>query len=1044
MKHFITLFFLSLLALNSWIYIEVDAQDADTIRPTVTQIFIPITGRPLNAEFTVIITFSEVVTGFEQSELTLTGKAVATITNWQPQPNGTQYHATVTPTGDGDLTLNIAENVAFDSVNNGNRAESRTIQIDLTPPTATILPVIEDNYRNFYPNLTDEEIRAKGLMYNGDEFKVRVVFSEELRRPNSFVRSELRVTGTAKATITEWAMHEATGHSEYTAIILPTSAGTVTFSIAANVVKDKALNPNKDPVKKVTVWIDTKAPVASISVPSGTQNGPFNVRITFDEPVGVAERFLTQDSNGRTYFIWYADGYHGGTTTSKWTTNANRQVYMTTFTPGENRKRSLKLYLVGARAFDAAGNTTIEVRKPATLVEIDTTQPRIMSAELLPDPPPDSFKAKFTFSEPVFGLEASEIILTEESDATITDFESLLGGKDYVVTITAVMTPQVGLRILTGMARDAANNANKPATIIVTVGDAGDGSHTITFTIDEPRSVLRPTPVAQDSVIFNEIRNAEDNKNDWLELKNISNEEVNLKDWEISIVHSRGESTNKDVDIVSFPEYTLPTGGILLIVNTDPSKTDLVSGQDIENPNSKRDVSPQYLIAPEMKLPDTQHLLILRSTRDKNGKPEAFEDLAGNYFRGFVDYGTQVWPLIHTLRPSNRTEALLTQDQAWYRIAADKRGYTAEAWALSSHQSGIGYKAGTSMEASLGTPGYPNDTVADGSLTGHITFSELMFATNGGLFSQPQWIELYNNTTIAAAPVNLKGWKLVVEARDSEVRHRHSVITLEELHIAPSGTVLLVTRDRRHSGQLTENQIYDLYRHHSNVHGLGLRENKVLSASGIGLKLLAPDGTLVDMVGNLDGEKGIDMPAWTLPAGRIEGGARTSLIRGYEGGIALTGTEATSWERAVDMQMSENRYYGHKTDISTPGYREGGPAPVMLSHFSANRTSVGVVLEWVTQSELDNAGFNVMRSQTKEGQFVKVNPVLILGNGTTAERHTYAWTDTTTKPNVVYYYRIEEVSLSGDRQQLATVRLRGHISAKDKLFQKWADVKVQE
>ena len=168
------------------------------------------------------------------------------------------------------------------------------------------------------------------------------------------------------------------------------------------------------------------------------------------------------------------------------------------------------------------------------------------------------------------------------------------------------------------------------------------------------------------------------------------------------------------------------------------------------------------------------------------------------------------------------------------------------------------------------------------------------------------------------------------------------------------------------------------------------------------------------------------------------------MIRGYEGGIALTGTEATSWERAVDMQMSENRYYGHKTDISTPGYREGGPAPVMLSHFSANRTSVGVVLEWVTQSELDNAGFNVMRSQTKEGQFVKVNPVLILGNGTTAERHTYAWTDTTTKPNVVYYYRIEEVSLSGDRQQLATVRLRGHISAKDKLFQKWADVKVQE
>ena len=1044
MKHFFTLFFLSLLALNSWIHIGVDAQDADTIRPTVTQIFVPITGRPLNAEFTVIITFSEVVTGFEQSDLTLTGTAVATITNWQPQPNGTQYHATVTPTGDGDLTLNIAENVAFDAANNGNRAASRTIQIDLTPPIATILPAIEDNHRNFYTELTDEEIRSKGLVYNDDEFKVRIVFSEELRRPNSFVRWKLNVIGTANATITEWTAHGTMGHSEYTVTILPTSEGTLTFSVAANVVKDKALNLNKDPAEKVTVRIDTKAPVASITAPSDTQNGPFDVTVTFDEPVGIAERFLTPDGNGRTNLIWYADGYDGGTTTGKWTVGANRRVYMTTFTPGENRKRPLKLYLVGSRAFDAAGNTTVDLKEPATLVEIDTTQPRIMSAELLPDPPPDSFKAKFTFSEPVFGLEASEIIMTEESDATITDFESLPGGKDYVVTITAVMTPQVGLRIQTGMARDAANNANKPATIIVTIGDGEDGSHTITFTIDEPRSVLRPTPVAQDSVIFNEIRNAEDNKNDWLELKNISNEDVNLKDWEISIVHSRGESANKDVDIVSFPEYTIPTGGILLIVNTDPSKTDLVSGQDIENPNSKRDVSPQYLIAPQMLLPDIPYLLILRSARNKNGKPEAFEDLAGNYFRGFVDYGTQVWPLIHTLRPPNRTEALLTQDQAWYRIAADKRGYTAEAWALSGHQSGIGYKAGTSMEASLGTPGYPRDTVADDNLNGRITFSELMFATNGGLFSQPQWIELYNNTAIAAAPMNLKGWKLVVEARDSEVRHRHSVITLEELHIAPSGTVLLVTRDRRHSGQLTEDQIYDLYRHHSNAHRLGLRENAVLSASGFGLKLFSPDGTLVDMAGNLDGEKGVDAPTWALPSSRTEDGERTSLIRRYEGGIALTGTGAASWERAVDMQMSENGYYGHKSDISTPGYREGGPAPVMLSHFSANRTEAGVVLEWTTQSELDNAGFNVLRGQTKEGAFVQVNPTLIPGAGTTAERHTYTWTDPTTKPNVVYHYRIEEVSLSGNRQRLATVRLRGYVSAKDKLLQKWADVKGQE
>ena len=1044
MKHFFALS-LILLAFTSWIYTEADAQGTDTTRPKVTQIFVPVTNRPLNTEFTVIITFSEVVTGFERSDLGLTGTAVATTTHWRPQPNGTQYHATITPTGDGALTLNIAENVAFDATNNGNEAASRTVQIDRTPPTVTILPVIEDNHRNFFPNYyTDERIRAKGLIYNGDEFKVRIVFSEVLQFSNSFAQSELRVIGTAGAMITGWAATGSAEYSEYTATILPTSDGILTFSVPANVVKDKALNANKNPAKKVIVRIDTKPPVASISAPSGTQNGPFNVRVTFDEPVTVAERFLTPDSNGRTHFIWYADGYEGGTTTEKWTVDTNRRVYKTTFTPDRDRVRALKLYVVADRAFDFAGNTTVENRAQPTVVKIDTTPPRIVNADLLPDPPPDGFKVQFTFSEPVLGVKQLGILGPEGTDVTITNFESLPGGKDYVVTITDVMTPQLGLRIEAGAALDAANNANKPATIIVTIGDGGDDSHTITVTIDEPRPVLHPTPVAQDSVIFNEIRNAEDNKNDWLELKNISNEAVSLKDWEISIVNSSGQNANEDVDVVTFPNYTLPPGGILLITNTDSSETDLISGQNIENPNSKRDVPPQYLIAPEMKLPRTPYLLILRSATDKNGTPEAFEDLVGNYFRISANYGTYVWPLQNTLRPSGGTAARLTQGQTWRRIDIKKRGYLAEAWTLSGYQSGIGYKAGNSIETSLGTPGYPNDAVADDNLAGRITFSELMFATSGGLFSQPQWIELYNNTAIAAIPVNLKGWKLVVEARDSEVRHRHSVIELEALHIAPNRGVLLVTRNRRHSEYLSEDQIYDLYRHHSGAHRLGLRENAVLSASGFALKLFSPDGTLVDRVGNLDGEKGVDTPTWTLPSGRTEDGARTSLTRRYRDGIALTGTEAANWERAVDVHLPVSGYYGHKTDISTPGYRSGGPAPVMLSHFSANRTRAGVLLEWVTQSELDNAGFNILRSQARQGPFVKVNATLISGAGTTAERHIYTWTDTTTKPNVVYYYRIEDVSLSGNRQQLATARLRGYVSAAEKRLLKWADIKARE
>ena len=120
------------------------------------------------------------------------------------------------------------------------------------------------------------------------------------------------------------------------------------------------------------------------------------------------------------------------------------------------------------------------------------------------------------------------------------------------------------------------------------------------------------------------------------------------------------------------------------------------------------------------------------------------------------------------------------------------------------------------------------------------------------------------------------------------------------------------------------------------------------------------------------------------------------------------------------------------------------PLPVTLSHFGAERTDAGVILKWTTESELENAGFYILRSETKNGKFKVVNPTLIQGAGTTSERHTYTWTDTTTKPNTAYYYQIEDVSHSGDRKQLATVRMRGLVSASGKLTVRWADLKAQD
>ncbi len=115
--------------------------------------------------------------------------------------------------------------------------------------------------------------------------------------------------------------------------------------------------------------------------------------------------------------------------------------------------------------------------------------------------------------------------------------------------------------------------------------------------------------------------------------------------------------------------------------------------------------------------------------------------------------------------------------------------------------------------------------------------------------------------------------------------------------------------------------------------------------------------------------------------------------------------------------------------------------PVSLSVFRAEHTDTGVILNWTTESEVDNAGFYIYRSETQSGEFKVVTPSMIQGAGTTGERTEYTWTDTTAKPNTVYYYRIEDVSHAGVREQLATVRLRGLVSATGKLITQWSQLK---
>ncbi len=207
-----------------------------------------------------------------------------------------------------------------------------------------------------------------------------------------------------------------------------------------------------------------------------------------------------------------------------------------------------------------------------------------------------------------------------------------------------------------------------------------------------------------------------------------------------------------------------------------------------------------------------------------------------------------------------------------------------------------------------------------------------------------------------------------------------------------------------------------------------------------------------DVVGNLSAD---GAAAWALP---MDEGARSSILRRHVSiSIGPTAPEAgammDSWVLASDTSFAQvthiraSSYYGAANDVGTPGFRAGGALPVELSHFrpARNKETGAVVITWSTQSELNNAGFFIKRSQQPNGEFKIINATMIPGAGTSSEKQSYTYEDTTAQPNVVYYYQIEDVSLDGNRQTLTRgIRLKGHVSVAGKATLTWGELKTSQ
>ncbi|MFC1591264.1 hypothetical protein ACFL43_01945 [Thermodesulfobacteriota bacterium] len=89
------------------------------------------------------------------------------------------------------------------------------------------------------------------------------------------------------------------------------------------------------------------------------------------------------------------------------------------------------------------------------------------------------------------------------------------------------------------------------------------------------------------------------------------------------------------------------------------------------------------------------------------------------------------------------------------------------------------------------------------------------------------------------------------------------------------------------------------------------------------------------------------------------------------------------------------------------------PTLINLAVFEAQPASGRVTLIWETASEIDNAGFNIYRAASENGQYTKINKSVFSAEGSPVEGAAYAFVDNDVQNRSTYYYKLEDIDANG-------------------------------
>ncbi|MBG0787812.1 MAG: sortase, partial [Anaerolineaceae bacterium] len=219
------------------------------------------------------VEFSEPVTGFTASDVSLTGSTAPGINMIGITGSGTTYQVTIDGmTGSGTVVVSIPANSAVDQVGNNNEASTSTdneVNYDVTPPTVTI-----------------NQASTQSDPTNGWPIVFDVEFSEPV---TGFSGSDVDLTSsTAPGTLS--AAVSGSGTTYQVSVSGMTDSGLVIASIPSDSAVDAANNGNEDSTSTDnSVTYDVTDPTVTIEQAATqidpTRLSPINFEVTFDEPV---------------------------------------------------------------------------------------------------------------------------------------------------------------------------------------------------------------------------------------------------------------------------------------------------------------------------------------------------------------------------------------------------------------------------------------------------------------------------------------------------------------------------------------------------------------------------------------------------------------------------------------------------------------------------------------------------------------------------------------------------------------------------------------